>query len=104
RFILTYHAFAQRFLQEEGWLCGIPKAFHIVSEVRKWELMRDALLGLRPPPRFHPQRPYERIGELLKPVERAKQELVSPVEFRAWAHATISVDDPELAPPQEAAL
>ena len=22
RFILTYHAFAQRFLQEDGWLCG----------------------------------------------------------------------------------
>jgi len=44
RFVLTYHAFAQRFLQEEGWLCGIPKAFRIVSEVRKWELMRDVLL------------------------------------------------------------
>ena len=104
RFILTYHAFAQRFLQEEGWLCGIPKAFHIVSEVRKWELMRDVLLELRPPHLFHAQRPYERIGELLKLVERAKQELVSPVEFRAWADATMSVDDPELAAQQEAAL
>jgi DNA helicase-2/ATP-dependent DNA helicase PcrA len=104
RFILTYHAFAQRFLQEEGWLCGIPKAFHIVSEVRKWELMRDVLLELRPPHLFHAQRPYERIGELLKLVERAKQELVSPVEFRAWADATMSVDNPELAAQREAAL
>src|SRR3989440_1336307 len=104
RFVLTYHAFAQRFLQEEGWLCGIPKGFRIVSEVRKWELMRDVLLELRPPHLFHPQRPYERIGELLKLVERAKQELVSPAEFRAWAEANPIVDDPVLAAQRQAAL
>ena len=104
RFILTYHAFAQRFLQEEGWLYGIPKAFHIVSEVRKWELMRDVLLELRPPHLFHAQRPYERIGELLKLVERAKQELVSPIEFRSWADANATLDDPVLAAQREAAL
>ncbi len=104
RFVLTYHAFAQRFLQEEGWLCGIPKGFRIVSEVRKWELMRDVLLQLRPPHLFHAQRPYERIGELLKLVERAKQELVSPVEFRGWAEANAIIDDPLLAAQREAAL
>src|SRR5438445_4562057 len=104
RFVLTYHAFAQRFLQEEGWLCGIPKGFRIVSEVRKWELMRDVLLALRPPHLFHAQRPYERIGELLKLVERAKQELVSPMEFRAWADANATIDDPVLAAQREAAL
>src|SRR6266550_2225670 len=104
RFVLTYHAFAQRFLQEEGWLCGIPKGFRIASEVRKWELMRDVLLELRPPHLFHAQRPYERIGELLKLVERAKQELVSPVEFRAWAEANAIADDPVLAAQRQAAL
>ena len=70
RFVMTYHAFAQRFLQEEGWLCGLPRGFRIVSEVRKWELMRDVLLDQRPAHLFHPQRPYERIGELLTLVER----------------------------------
>src|SRR5256714_6851645 len=104
RFILTYHAFAQRFLQEEGWLCGIPKGFRIVSEVRKWEVMRDVLLAQRPPHLFHAQRPYERIGELLKLVERAKQELVSPREFGAWADANAGRDDPVLAAQREAAL
>src|SRR5947208_15741741 len=64
RFVLTYHAFAQRFLQEEGWLCGLPEGFRIVSEVRKWELMRDVLLELRPPHLSHPQRPSEPLGEL----------------------------------------
>ena len=104
RFVSTYHAFAQRFLQEEGWLCGIPKAFRIVSEVRKWELMRDVLLQRRPSHLFHAQRPYERIGELLKLVERAKQELVSPEEFRAWGDANTTVDDPVLAAQHEAAI
>ena len=104
RFILTYHAFAQRFLQEEGWLCGLSKGFRIVSEVRKWELMRDVLLAQRPPHLFHAQRPYERIGELLKLVERAKQELVSPAEFLAWADADTTGDDPVRAAQHEAAV
>jgi DNA helicase II / ATP-dependent DNA helicase PcrA len=104
RFILTYHAFAQRFLQEEGWLCGIPKGFRIVSEVRKWELMRGVLLAQRPAHLFHAQRPYERIGELLKLVERAKQELVSPAEFLAWADANTTGDDPVRAAQREAAV
>src|SRR5437763_16395713 len=103
RFILTYHAFAQRFLQEEGWLCGIPKSFRIVSEVRKWELMRDTLLALRPPHLFHAQRPYERIRELLTLIERAKQELVSPAEFVAWSLAVQEADDPAVAAQREAA-
>ncbi|HXN02303.1 MAG TPA: UvrD-helicase domain-containing protein [Candidatus Dormibacteraeota bacterium] len=103
RFILTYHAFAQRFLQEDGWLCGIPRAFRIVSEVRKWELMRDVLLTQRPAHLFHAQRPFERIGELLKLVERAKQELITPAEFGAWAAANTGVDDPVIAAQGEAA-
>ena len=104
RFVMTYHAYAQRFLQEEGWLAGVPKGFRVISEVRKWELMRDVLLDQRPPHLFHAQRPYERIGELLTLVERAKQELVSPDEFRAWAEHTDGVDDPLVAAQREAAL
>src|SRR5437588_6396250 len=103
RFVLTYHAFAQRFLQEDGWLCGIPRAFRIVSEVRKWELMRDVLFAQRPAHLFHAQRPYERIGELLKLVERAKQELVSPPEFQAWASTTAPAEDPVVDAQREAA-
>ena len=104
RFVMTYHAYAQRFLQDEGWLCGVPRGFRIVSEVRKWELMRDVLLAQRPPHLFHAQRPYERIGELLGLVERAKQELVSPAEFRAWADGMTESDDPLIAAQREAAV
>src|SRR2546421_5310126 len=103
RFVMTYHAFAQRFLQDEGWLAGVPKGFRIVSEVRKWELMRDTLLALRPPHLFHAQRPYERIRELLTLVERAKQELVSSTEFLAWADAIDDGGDPAIAAQRETA-
>ena len=103
RYILTYHAFAQRFLQEEGWLCGIPRGFRMVSEVHKWELMRDVLFASRPPRLFHAQRPYERIGDLLKLVERAKQELISPEEFSGWAKSALGVDDPTVEAQVQAA-
>jgi len=103
RFVMTYHAFAQRFLQDEGWVAGVPKGFRIVSEVRKWELMRDTLLALRPPHLFHAQRPYERIRELLTLVERAKQELVSPAEFLAWGGAVDDGGDPAIAAQRETA-
>src|SRR5438270_12146084 len=57
RFVMTYHAFAQRFLQDEGWLAGVPKGLRTVSAVRKWQLMPATLLALRPPPLFHAHRP-----------------------------------------------
>jgi DNA helicase II / ATP-dependent DNA helicase PcrA len=104
RYVMTYHAFAQRLLQEEGWLYGIPRGFRIVSEVRKWELMRDVLLDTRPSYLFHAQRPFEHIAELLKLVERAKQELISPSEFADWARGDGDTDDPVLAAQRQAAL
>ncbi len=94
RWVTTYHAFAQRLLQEEGWRSGLPRGFRIVSAVRKWEIMRDVLFRLRPAGLFHPQRPHDRIPDLLKLVERAKQELVSPQEFLAWGESVSDREDP----------
>jgi DNA helicase II / ATP-dependent DNA helicase PcrA len=103
RYVLTYHAFAQRFLQEEGWLCGITRGYRMVSEVRKWEIMRDVLFQQRPPRLFHAQRPYERVADLLKLVERLKQELISPTEFTAWAGGVAEADDPVVEAQAQAA-
>ena len=104
RYVLTYHAFAQRLLQEEGWLCGIARGFRMISEVRKWEVMRDVLFDRRPTRLFHAQRPYERIADLLKLVERLKQELISPAEFTRWAEGIGgSLDDPQVEAQAQAA-
>lgn len=103
RWVTTYHAFAQRLLQEDGWMAGVPRPFHIVSPVRRWEAMRDVLLELRPSTLFHPQRPYEQIADLLKLIERAKQEIIGPEAFLAWAQAQPDSEDPLLRRQQEAA-
>jgi len=103
RWVTTYHAFAQRLLQEEGWVTGVPRLFHVVSPVRRWEMMRDVLLELRPPTLFHPQRPYEHIADLLRLIERAKQELIGPDAFAAWAGAQPGSDDPGRRRQREAA-
>ena len=60
RWVTTYHAFAQQFVQEHGWLCGLPRTFRIASPVRKWELMGEVLRQQRPSLLFHPQRPHDR--------------------------------------------
>ena len=103
RWVTTYHAFAQQFVQEHGWLCGLPRLFRIASAVHQWELMGEVLRTQRPSMLLHPQRPHDRIPELLKLVERAKQELVSPQEFVAWAQAQAGRDDPLEVAHQQAA-
>jgi DNA helicase-2/ATP-dependent DNA helicase PcrA len=103
RWVTTYHAYAQRLLQDEGWVAGVPRPFHIVSEVRRWEIMRDVLLELRPATLFHPQRPYEQIGDLLKLIERAKHEVITPDAFLAWAAAQAAAADPRLQRQRQAA-
>ena len=94
RWVTTYHAFAQGLLQESGWMLGIPRGFRIISPVRKWEIMREVLLEDRPGHLFHPRRPHERIPDLLKLVERAKQELVGPNDFLEWAESQPEDGDP----------
>ncbi len=103
RWVTTYHAFAQRLIQEEGWLLGLPKAFRIVSPVRKWEIMREVLCRMRPPTLFHAQRPHEQIPSILKLIERAKQELIGTEAFIAWANAQALSDDPVVGRQRELA-
>jgi len=103
RWVTTYHAFAQRLLQDDGWVAGVPRPFHIVSQVRRWELMRDDLLEVRPASLFHPQRPYEQIADLLKLIERAKQEMIGPEAFLQWAADQAQAEDPVVQRQQDAA-
>lgn len=92
RWISTYHAFAQRLLRADAWRAGLSGAFRIITPVEQWELMRDVLFELKPPLLFAIQRPHDTVRPLLKLVERAKQELVTPLEFANWA-AALPADD-----------
>jgi DNA helicase-2/ATP-dependent DNA helicase PcrA len=92
RWVCTYHAFALRVLRAEGWHAGMSMGFRIVTPVEEWELMRDVLFELQPPSLFVVQRPHEMLRPLLKLIERAKQELVSPEAFERYA-AELEPDD-----------
>jgi len=85
RWICTYHAFAQRLLRVEGWQARLSGVARIVAPVEQWQLMREVLYELAPPLLFAVQRPHETIRPLLKLIERAKQEMVSPSDLRRYA-------------------
>ncbi len=92
RWVCTYHAFAQRLLRVEGWQAGLSGVWRIITPVEEWQLMREVLYELAPPLLFAVQRPHEMIRPLLKLIERAKQEMVSPGEFQRYAD-TLPPDD-----------
>ena len=45
RWVTTYHAFAQQFVQEHGWLCGLPRTFRIASGEMEKRLKDNPQMG-----------------------------------------------------------
>ncbi len=83
--ISTFHAFCERVLRERGVDIGLPGDFRLLNETGAWLMARQHLaeLGLdyyRPlgdPSKF--------IHDLLKHFSRAKDEVVSPEDYAAFA-------------------
>ncbi len=83
--ISTFHAFCERILRERGIDIGLPGDFRLLNETGAWLMARQHLseLGLdyyRPlgdPSKF--------IHDLLKHFSRAKDEIVSPEDYAAFA-------------------
>ena len=84
--ISTFHSFAVRFLEETGW-----RDIRIASEAEEWDLMGRTLeacreeMGALEPSLYKLPRPLDIVPSLLKLVERAKQEMVSPADYLAYA-------------------
>ncbi|MEA2646642.1 MAG: ATP-dependent helicase UvrD/PcrA [Chloroflexota bacterium] len=83
--VSTFHAFAYRFLREEGHRLPIPRPFRIAQEVEKWQTMCAVLERLRPEGLYRLPRPLDVAPDLLKLIERAKQEMAGPVDYRRIA-------------------
>jgi len=77
----TFHSFAHRLLREEGRKLPIPNPFRIAPEVEKWSAMCRVLERLRPSELYHLPRPRDIVPDLLKLLERAKQEMAGPEEY-----------------------
>ena len=83
--VSTFHSFAYRFLREEGRRLPIPRTFRIAQEVERWRTMCAVLTRLRPDDLYRLPRPLDVAPDLLKLIERAKQEMAGPEDYRRIA-------------------
>jgi len=84
-YVSTFHAFALRFLQEEGHRLPIPRPFRLAQDVERWQLMCGVLERLRPDQLYRLPRPRDIAPDLLKLLERAKQEMAGPDDYHRIA-------------------
>jgi DNA helicase-2/ATP-dependent DNA helicase PcrA len=83
--VSTLHAFGDHVLREMGLEAGLDPDFRVLTRPEQIIFLRERLFRL-PLKRFRPLGdPTRHLGALLGLVSRAKDESVSPEEYRAWA-------------------
>jgi DNA helicase-2/ATP-dependent DNA helicase PcrA len=83
----TFHAFGDHVLREAALEAGINPEFRVLTKPEQIIFLRERLFRL-PLERFRPLGdPTKHLSALLTLVSRAKDEDVSPREYRAWAAA-----------------
>jgi DNA helicase-2/ATP-dependent DNA helicase PcrA len=97
--LTNFHAFGRRVLRQWGWRCGVPATFHIADAAERWLHLEAVLAEMRPRTLWNPLRPHDLVGPLLHLIETAKQELITPDEYAAWAcrRQLVSTDEVEQA-------
>ncbi len=85
--ISTFHAFGDRVLREWALEAGLDPRFRVLTQPEQVIFLRERLFEL-PLRRFRPLGdPTRHLAALTTLVSRAKDEDVSPVQYRAWAEA-----------------
>jgi len=85
--ISTFHAFGDRVLRESALEAGLDPQFRVLSQPEQVIFLRERLFQL-PLSRFRPLGdPTRHLAALATLVSRAKDEDVSPSQYRAWAEA-----------------
>src|SRR5215510_14393212 len=83
--ISTFHAFGDRVLREGALLAGLDPEFRVLTRPEQIIFLRERLWRL-PLRRFRPLGdPTRHLAALLALVSRAKDEGISPAEYRQWA-------------------
>ncbi|MBV8196419.1 MAG: ATP-dependent helicase [Candidatus Dormibacteraeota bacterium] len=83
--LTTYHAFAFHVVRNWGWLAGVSPVFRVADAAERWLHVEAVLEELRPRALWNPLRPHELMDPLLSVITCAKQELVTPEQYAAWA-------------------
>jgi DNA helicase II / ATP-dependent DNA helicase PcrA len=93
--LTNYHSFALRVVREWGWLLGISPVLRIADAAERWLHVEAVLDELRPALLWNPLRPHDLMDPLLDIIGTAKQELVTPDAYAAWAVTRLKdCDDP----------
>jgi DNA helicase-2/ATP-dependent DNA helicase PcrA len=93
--LTNYHSFALRVVREWGWLLGISPVLRIADAAERWLHVEAVLDELRPELLWNPLRPHDLMDPLLDIIGTAKQELVTPDAYAAWASARLEgCEDP----------
>jgi len=87
--LTNYHSFALRVVREWGWLLGISPVLRIADAAERWLHVEAVLEELRPALLWNPLRPHDLMDPLLDVIGTAKQELVTPDAYAAWATARL---------------
>jgi DNA helicase-2/ATP-dependent DNA helicase PcrA len=88
--ISTFHAFGDRVLRESSLEAGLDPSFRVLSQPEQVIFLRERLFRL-PLERFRPLGdPTRHLAALATLVSRAKDEDVSPAQYRAWAEARLA--------------
>jgi len=85
--VSTFHAFGDRVLRESALELGLDPQFRVLSQPEQLIFLRERLFKL-PLERFRPLGdPIRHLAALTTLVSRAKDEDVSPQQYREWAEA-----------------
>jgi DNA helicase-2/ATP-dependent DNA helicase PcrA len=88
--ISTFHAFGDRVLRETALEAGLNPEFRVLSQPEQVIFLRERLFRL-PLRRFRPLGdPTRHLAALATLVSRAKDEDVSPAQYRAWAEGQLA--------------
>ena len=93
--LTTYHGFAFHVVRDWGWLAGVSPAFRVADAAERWLHVEAVLDELRPRALWNPLRPQELMDPLLSVITCAKQELVTPSQYEAWAQRALQRCDDE---------
>ncbi|MDB4349522.1 ATP-dependent helicase [Omnitrophica bacterium] len=83
--VATFHAFARKILAENGSHIGIPANFKILNDVEKWIILKKLLPDLRLDYYLQLADPAAVLKSFVNFISRAKDELILPGEYEAYA-------------------
>jgi DNA helicase-2/ATP-dependent DNA helicase PcrA len=84
--VATYHSVCERILRENAPLAGLPPDFRVLDEWDQRVFLLDHLTEL-PLRRLRPQalrRPLSFLSPILSFIQRAKDEAITPEDYRRW--------------------